>query len=502
MKKPLLKKSALAALVLSSGICFAQTPSLLMDMSPSTGSCLYARHIEYQGKVFFTANANSKILWKTDGTTAGTEQIAPFAYGFFSDSLVKMNNKLYFSAAAGFGSNDLYESGGTPATTTMVKSFQNFYPTIKVMNGNIFFIATSSNMEGLWKSNGTLAGTVKLCTINGSSSTERPMIEFNNEIYFAAYDGLFKTNGTTVDTVMNNINPGYYIENFQIYNNELFFSTRDELWKTNGTTTGTVLVKTFANSNYAISKFLVCNGILYFDFNLQTYKSDGTDAGTSMFIAYQVKDRMVVNNTLYYVLPYGSYGDRLYKTDGTLKEAVITSNITYSNYNNTPGSVSSLANINNTLYFSAHDTSGYELWTSGGTEATTFKLTTIPGTTNGWLEQITSISADTFMFYMSTPAYGSELWVTIAGSTTSLNEHNRGNSDITISPNPSNGKFIINSQNLKGKISVYNLLGEEIYKSNTSSLQLAIDISNQPKGIYFVKVFDGTNSYTKKIIIQ
>lgn len=398
MKKSLLKKSAFIVFIIISNICFAQTPSMVMDINSGTGSCLYSQHIEYNGKVFFIAKSIYPGLWETDGTTAGTQQIMQSNYGFSSDSLIKMNDTLFFAAAA-FNASSLYKSGGTSASTTIVKGFQSFYPTIKVMNGNLFFIAGASNVEGIWKSNGTNAGTIKLATIPGSSSLERPLIKFNNAIYFATYDMLYKTDGITADTVKTNIHPGNYIENFQIYNNELFFSSRDQLWKTDGTNTGTVLIKDFANSSAAISHFIVCNGNLYFDFNTQTYKSNGTDAGTSMFIPSPILERIVVNNTLFYTIQPNSF-TMLYKTDGTLLEQVITTL-----------NPSFLANINNTLYFSGHDTSGYELWTSGGTGSTTFKISTIPSTANGDLEQLTLLGTDSIMFYMDTPAYGSELWV-------------------------------------------------------------------------------------------
>ena len=72
---------------------------------------------------------------------------------------------------------------------------------------------------------------------------------------------------------------------------------------------------------------------------------------------------------------------------------------------------------------------------------------------------------------------------------------------LTISPNPSNGIFTVQtpSNNSKFKtIEVYNLLGDKIYSTTSNK----IDISTSPKGVYFVKVNDVDRNYTKKIVVQ
>lgn len=72
---------------------------------------------------------------------------------------------------------------------------------------------------------------------------------------------------------------------------------------------------------------------------------------------------------------------------------------------------------------------------------------------------------------------------------------------INVSPNPSNGKFEIkyNASSQEWKIEIYNMLGEIVPHSINADV---VDISNAPKGIYFVKIYDGTNLITKKIIVQ
>lgn len=87
---------------------------------------------------------------------------------------------------------------------------------------------------------------------------------------------------------------------------------------------------------------------------------------------------------------------------------------------------------------------------------------------------------------------------------TGIAENNIQNT--TISPNPSNGKFTIkNYDALFGNYSleVYNVLGEKIKFAELKQQSLdEIDISDSPKGIYFIKVYSGQKMQIEKIVIQ
>lgn len=79
---------------------------------------------------------------------------------------------------------------------------------------------------------------------------------------------------------------------------------------------------------------------------------------------------------------------------------------------------------------------------------------------------------------------------------------------ISIYPNPStNGKFYLDINQEVQYIEVYDLIGRKITTNatefiNTSSSTFAIDISNEPEGIYLVKVCTDTNLFVKKIVIE
>lgn len=75
----------------------------------------------------------------------------------------------------------------------------------------------------------------------------------------------------------------------------------------------------------------------------------------------------------------------------------------------------------------------------------------------------------------------------------------------SIFPNPSNGKFVLqgfNNDLQNATISIYNVLGSTVYSSEIKQDSNDIDISNQAKGVYFVKITKEGKTQTQKIIIE
>jgi hypothetical protein len=78
---------------------------------------------------------------------------------------------------------------------------------------------------------------------------------------------------------------------------------------------------------------------------------------------------------------------------------------------------------------------------------------------------------------------------------TGLNIISPNATEVTVYPNPFSGAITITS-NIKARIEIFNLLGSKVYATTIESGATEIDLSNQSKGIYFVKI----GSVTKKII--
>ena len=75
---------------------------------------------------------------------------------------------------------------------------------------------------------------------------------------------------------------------------------------------------------------------------------------------------------------------------------------------------------------------------------------------------------------------------------------------MKIYPNPSNGTVylhidVINTQ--RYELNVHNLLGEEIYTEEINAGTHALNLSNQPEGVYFVTLKNQKEIITQKITI-
>jgi hypothetical protein len=79
-------------------------------------------------------------------------------------------------------------------------------------------------------------------------------------------------------------------------------------------------------------------------------------------------------------------------------------------------------------------------------------------------------------------------------------------SDFRLYPNPSTGKFYFESSNLINdpiELQVMDLTGRIVYERQPAiSEKFEIDLSEQQKGMYFVRVKSGEGLFTEKIVIQ
>ncbi|QXP58245.1 T9SS type A sorting domain-containing protein [Olleya sp. HaHaR_3_96] len=74
------------------------------------------------------------------------------------------------------------------------------------------------------------------------------------------------------------------------------------------------------------------------------------------------------------------------------------------------------------------------------------------------------------------------------------------NSLFTYYPNPVNDSLILNAQKEISNVSVYNMIGQEVYKNTPNSVNNAVDMSNLQSGAYFIKVTIDNVTETVKVI--
>ncbi len=77
--------------------------------------------------------------------------------------------------------------------------------------------------------------------------------------------------------------------------------------------------------------------------------------------------------------------------------------------------------------------------------------------------------------------------------------------DLTISPNPNKGLFILNysGEYPIEEVNIVNISGQVLYKETVNSLsEMVLDLSTETPGLYFVQIQNGKSTVTKKIIVQ
>ncbi len=144
-----------------------------------------------------------------------------------------------------------------------------------------FFVGSTNTASGLWKTDGTEAGTALVYEFSSVGYGNRPerLTNVNGTLFFTASEGtgveLWKSDGTAAGTVLvKDINVGsagsYPLELTNVAGT-LFFSaeipTRGaELWKSDGTSAGTVLVRDLVGGTGSSSpSFLTAvNSTLFF----------------------------------------------------------------------------------------------------------------------------------------------------------------------------------------------------------------------------------------------
>jgi ELWxxDGT repeat protein len=310
-------------------------------------------------------------------------------------------------------SNDVY---GFQASTTLVV-VEYLWPYslafTKFDNMAYFISDDGTNGVGLWKTDGTDAGTAKVKTINlgtwSNYMVERMHVS-GNAIYFWADDGtngleLWKSDGTESGTMMiKDINPGGggsggdYPSVVTSVGNSIYFWADDgangfELWKSDGTDAGTEMFKEFVTGSDGSNGVVIdLDGNSFYiiekpEGSVQATKlwiSDGTGTGTTLVKDFTTDlgtnggigyEKLVVGNTFFFTAMDRSEvsGDlELWKSDGTEAGTILVKDI---NLVDNDG-VGDLVELNNVLYFQSGSHSGErELWKSDGSETGTIKLT-------------------------------------------------------------------------------------------------------------------------------
>jgi hypothetical protein len=76
---------------------------------------------------------------------------------------------------------------------------------------------------------------------------------------------------------------------------------------------------------------------------------------------------------------------------------------------------------------------------------------------------------------------------------------------FTIQPNPNNGEFTVfytNSKTENYNLTITNVIGETVHIAQCKDQKISLDLSTQPRGVYFVKVQGTNNVQVKKVVLN
>lgn len=378
---------------------------------PSTGSAFdfSSSVLTTSGQAaLFTAFASDqgRELWRTDGTTAGTALVKDIFPGPRSSAPslpVYVNGRVFFAADDGIHGRELWLSDGTAEGTRLVADLlagpAGSGPTLLTnVGGTLFFLAerTPGIEYALYKTDGTPEGTVHL---DSFSLSPAQFAAVNGTLFFQARSiagtELWRSDGTPEGTVMvKDINPGT-ADSFpsglvnlggQLYFSASSASTGNELWKSDGTGAGTVVAAhlTPGPQSTIIDEVIKIDETLYVRARGltsvgQIWKSDGTSQGTQPIpntqTGFTALDIENVNGTLFYTAS-NSLGMELWKIDPTSGQSVLVKDVLAGPASSSP---LSLTNINGLLYFLAKSSEGDRgLWRSDGTSQGTWRVYDTP----------------------------------------------------------------------------------------------------------------------------
>jgi ELWxxDGT repeat protein len=401
--------------------------------------------------VYFTAitPTSGSELWRTDGTTAGTFQLADVTPGVTSTTVGVMGQSgglTYFSMGG-----QVWVSNGTPAGTQALAASMDWGSLGYGVdwNGTFFFGASDSNSgAGIWKSDGTNAGTVQASAIETFiSGAPQDLFVWNNKLYYHAYSYAagrepYVTDGTIAGTsLLKDIGPGssnsgtgaavaslgsrLLLHGYNSASGNVY----QQIFTTDGTAAGTTNISGVANIGELWGD--LTGKVVYVSedsANKELWVTDGTSPGTFMLkdicsgtgsslSTGGTGNRIQLGSLVIFVADDCVNGKELWVTDGTAVGTLMLKDIN-------PGSASSLPAelivVGSKVVFSAFSASGREVWVTDGTPGGTTQFVDIaPGSASSSPNNLIASDATHFFFTAYNPsiAFATMYWGDLAVGT-------------------------------------------------------------------------------------
>ena len=302
---------------------------LVQDLVAGSLGSNPANLISFNNRLFFRATDASGVSSIYQIPSPGQAPVRLTAAYNQPSRLTVVGNSLFFAAVSGGGNTQLWKTDGTNGGTVLVQDLgapASFSNPIAIGN-SLFFTATNSFGNELWRSNNTTGVTERVSDINpAGSSNPRNLVNLGGTLYFLASngsaEGLYRMTETgTTPSLVQSLSAGQVLSNLTVVGSSLFFTVRNgsefQLWRSDGTTVTQVNSTTYSS----LSSLTSVGGNLFFvgtdTTGIRIWRSDGTAAGTTTV------------SSAFTSLPTGltSLGGRLYfAAPGTVTETVLVPN--------------------------------------------------------------------------------------------------------------------------------------------------------------------------------
>jgi ELWxxDGT repeat protein len=351
--------------------------------------------------LYFLSNGK---LWRTDGTPGNAVKISDLSLAFvtnqgFGDEApfsAIIGEAVFFAASANGGPFQMWRADGGGAVALTTPASVDYATEPVTVGDHLYFISGG----GLWRSDGTSGGTVRIQTdtaINITGYAPR-LLTSGSFVYFVGDDGrgarLWRTDGSQAGTVFLamslpgaastfNAEPIARLDNgTMIFLGPSLPSSGNSglgIWAFDGTNTTFLAGAPAGNTSRQAT---VAGAYAMFGTGAELWRTDGTIGGTFSLGALHGSDAYhnwpmtAVGAAVFFGAAGDNHGYELWKTDG--QSATFVKDLVATTYGSGPRQ---LTPFRNGVLFTASENSGLngsyptrDLWFSDGTEAGTRKV--------------------------------------------------------------------------------------------------------------------------------
>lgn len=422
----------------------AAGPYLITDLN--TGRAITAEpavrpgldSVELDGLLYFAADdgMHGLELWRTDGTSEGTELVIDICPGPCSSGpgrLTVFGDLIGFSATDDLHGHELWVTDGTRAGTRMPRDLcSGVCPSVRdlaAVGDRLFFVTQVGLSERLAVTDGTAAGT-RIVLDPGGFRPLRMIGEVRGRLAFlgpgaAYYSALWWSDGTPEGTSLaldlcTSPNCSRTWSTPKVVGDRIVFWGRPsgpdpEIWASDGTASGT---RKIGNAHIPVpSDAVLWKGSLHFAAFDSLWQTDGTPEGTRRL-------RTFTEGLPQSLLPFGDV--LLFVTGGTPgKRAMIwqslgkpgSTTIMIEPVPNDPtAQVGPLTRVGDRVYFPVVRTDRSEIWESNGTASGTRRLSQLCGGSGLACPPYQiylaypAVVGDRYLVALAEETYGYELW--------------------------------------------------------------------------------------------